>query len=161
MSYTLPPNLHMVHRTPKKLREVATPKVLNCDWLTSPEAWDKEKFSVNIVEFIEQTQGLNAYPDMVLIGMLTHQIDLYVVCSRQLAQKGLVADYNKGVTSGPSLYFSMADKALNRILQIMKELGITPSHRVGKVRSISPEALDVEEFMAEAVRLANPKIRNP
>ncbi len=85
---------------------------------------------------------------MVLIGMLTHQIDLYVECSRQLAQNGLVAEYNKGVTSGPSLYFSMADKSLNRILQIMKELGLTPSHRVGTVRSTSPEALAFEEFMA-------------
>ena len=128
MSYTLPPNLQMFHRTPKKLREVVAPKVLNCNWLTSPEAWEKEKFSNNIVEFIEQTQGLNAYPDMVLIGLLTHQIDLYVECSRQIAERGLVADYNKGVTSGPSLYFSMADKALNRILQIMKELGLTPGH---------------------------------
>ena len=148
MSYTLPPSLHMVHRTPKKLREVVAPKVLNCDWLTSPEAWEKEKFSNNIVEFIEQTQGLNAYPDMVLIGMLTHQIDLYVECSRQIAEKGLVAEYNKGVTSGPSLYFSMADKALNRILQIMKELGLTPGHRVGVVKSITKESLEMEAFLA-------------
>ena len=85
---------------------------------------------------------------MVLIGILSHQIGLYVECSRQLALKGLVADYNKGVTIGPSLYFSMADKALNRVLQIMKELGITPSHRIGKVSSTSPEALEFEEFMA-------------
>ena len=148
MSYTLPPSLHMVHRTPKKLREVVAPKVLNCDWLTSPEAWEKEKFSNNIVEFIEQTQGLNAYPDMVLIGLLTHQIDLYVECSRQIAEKGLVADYNKGVTSGPSLYFSMADKALNRILQIMKELGLTPGHRVGVVKSVTKESLEIEAFLA-------------
>jgi phage terminase small subunit len=122
--------------------------VLTCDWLTSPEAWEKEKFSSNIVEFIEQTQGLNAYPDMVLIGMLTHQIDLYVECSRQIAQKGLVADYNKGVTCGPSLYFSMADKALNRILQIMKELGLTPGHRVGVVKSVTKESLEMEAFLA-------------
>ena len=148
MSYTLPPSLHMVHRTPKKLREVVAPKVLSCDWLTSPEAWEKEKFSNNIVEFIEQTQGLNAYPDMVLIGLLTHQIDLYVECSRQIAEKGLVADYNKGVTSGPSLYFSMADKTLNRILQIMKELGLTPGHRVGVVKSVTKESLEVEAFLA-------------
>ncbi len=148
MSYTLPPNLQMFHRTSKKLREVVAPKVLNCNWLTSPEAWDKEKFSINIVEFIEQTQGLNAYPDMVLIGMLTHQIDLYVECSRHLAQKGLVADYNKGVTTGPSLYFSMADKALNRILQIMKELGLTPGHRVGVVKAVTKESLEMEAFLA-------------
>jgi phage terminase small subunit len=148
MSYTLPPNLQMFHRTPKKLREVVAPKVLNCNWLTSPEAWEKEKFSNNILEFIEQTQGLNAYPDMVLIGLLTHQIDLYVECSRQIAEKGLVADYNKGVTSGPSLYFSMADKALNRILQIMKELGLTPGHRVGIVKAVTKESLEMEAFLA-------------
>jgi phage terminase small subunit len=121
---------------------------LTCDWLTSAEAWEKEKFSNNIVEFIEQTQGLNAYPDMVLIGMLTHQIDLYVECSRQIADKGLEADYNKGVTSGPSLHFSMADKVLNRILQIMKELGLTPGHRVGVVKSVTKESLEVEAFLA-------------
>jgi hypothetical protein len=67
---------------------------------------------------------------------------------RQLVQKGLVADYNNGVTTGPSLYFSMADKALNRILQIMKELGLTPGHRVGVVRSTTPESLAMEAFLA-------------
>ena len=148
MNPNFPSSFHIIPSPPKKLRQVIAPKVLNCEWLTSPEAWDKEKFSSNIVEFIEQTQGLNAYPDMVLIGMLTHQIDLYVECSRQLAQNGLVAEYNKGVTSGPSLYFSMADKALNRVLQVMKELGLTPSHRIGTVRSTSPDALAFEDFMA-------------
>jgi len=106
MNQNLPPSFQIVHDRPKKQRQVLAPKVLNCDWLTSPEAWEKEKFSNNIVTFIEQTQGVNAYPNMVLIGMLTHQIDLYVECSRQLAQKGLVAEYNKGVTSGPSLFLN-------------------------------------------------------
>ena len=59
-----------------------------------------------------------------------------------------MADYNKGVTSGPSLHFSMADKVLNRILQIMKELGLTPGHRVGVVKSVTKESLEVEAFLA-------------
>ena len=62
-----------------------------------PETWEKEKFSRNIFEFIEQTQGLNAHPDMMFIGVLTQQIDVYVECALNMAQKGLVADYNKGV----------------------------------------------------------------
>lgn len=148
MNSNLPSSFHIVQVKPKKCKQVVALNVLTCDWLTSPEAWEKEKFSSNIVEFIEQTQGLSAYPDMVLIGMLTHQIDMYVECSRQLAQKGLVAEYNKGVTSGPSLYFSMADKALNRILQIMKELGLTPGHRVGVVKPTSTEALEIEALFA-------------
>ena len=84
MNPNFPSSFHIIPSPPKKLRQVIAPKVLNCEWLTSPEAWEKEKFSSNIVEFIEQTQGVNAYPDMVLIGMLTHQIDLYVECSRQM-----------------------------------------------------------------------------
>lgn len=108
----------------------------------------QKKFTNDIVTFIEQSQGVNAYPSMVLIGMLAHQIDLYVQCTHQLAQAGLVEEYNKGVTSGPSLYFSMADKALNRVLQLMKELGLTPSHQIGTVRSTSPDALDFEMLMA-------------
>ena len=48
----------------------------------------------------------------------------------------------------PSLHFSMADKALNRILQVMKELGLTPVHRVGVVRSTTPESLELEAFLA-------------
>ena len=39
-------------------------------------------------------------------------------------------------------------KALNRILQIMKELGLTPGHRVGVVRSLTPESLAMEAFLA-------------
>jgi len=122
----------------------------NCHWLTEPDAWDKSKFSGEIVRFIEQTQGVNAFPNLILIGMLAQQIDLYVQCTSQIANSGLLEVYNKGVTSGPSPYFNMADKALNRILQIMKELGLTPSHRVGKVLVNSPDALEFEKFMAGA-----------
>ena len=132
----------------KKSPKSMPTQVLSFDWLSNPEQWDKDQFSNDMITFIEQTQGSNAYPNMVLVGMLSHQVELYVECSRQLALKGLVADYNKGMTIGPSLYFSMADKALNRVLQIMKELGITPSHRVGAVKSKSPEALEFEEFIA-------------
>ena len=148
MNSNIPINLHIVKSPTKQLRAISPVIELHCDWLSDPAAWDKEKFTSDIVTFIEQSQGVNAYPNMVLIGMLAHQIDLYVQCTRQMANAGLVEAYNKGVTSGPSLYFSMADKALNRVLQLMKELGLTPSHRVGTVRSKTPEALAFEEFMA-------------
>jgi hypothetical protein len=119
-----------------------------CTWLNDPETWEKERFSEEIIQFIECSQGINTYPNLVLIGMLTHQIDLYVQCSKQIAQRGLIEGYNKGVTTGPSIYFSMADKTLNRVLQIMKELGITPMHRIGQVRAKSQESIDIEAFLA-------------
>ena len=141
-------NFHIVRSPLKKRREVMPTLEIKCEWLTDPTAWDKEKFSSDIAIFISHTQGVNAYPNAVLIGMLAHQIDLYVQCTLEMAHSGLVEVYNNGVTSGPSLYFSMADKALNRILQIMKELGLTPSHRVGVVRSTTPESLEMEAFLA-------------
>lgn len=118
------------------------------NWLTNPNDWDKDEFVADIVKFIEQTQGSNAYPNLVLIGLLANQIDIYVQCAREMSKTGLVEFYNKGATSGPSLHFSMADKALNRILQLMKELGLTPSHRVGVIKSTTPDALQLEELFA-------------
>ena len=148
MNSNIPSNLHIVKTTTKQIRP-ATPTIkLKCEWLSAPTCWDKEKFTVDIITFIEQSQGVNAYPNMVLIGMLAHQIDLYVQCTRHMSNGGLVEAYNKGVTPGPSLYFSMADKALNRVMQLMKELGLTPGHRIGVVKSVSPEALEFEELMA-------------
>jgi phage terminase small subunit len=120
----------------------------NCHWLIEPNAWDKAKFAGEIVRFIEQTQGVNAFPNLILIGMLAQQIDLYVQCTRQIANTGLLEVYNKGATAGPSLYFSMADKALNRILQLMKELGLTPSHRVGVVKPNSVGSIELEELFS-------------
>lgn len=121
---------------------------LNYDWLSDPNAWELDKFTYDIVKFIEQTQGVNSYPNMVLIGMLGHQIDLYIQCSRHIKESGLIEAYNNGATIGPSLYFSMADKSLNRIMQMMKELGLTPAHRVGHVKSTSPDSIAFEEFMS-------------
>lgn len=57
-------------------------KEFNCLWLVEPNAWNKAEFSGEIVQFIEQTQGVNTLPNLILIGMLAHQIDLYVQCTR-------------------------------------------------------------------------------
>ncbi len=117
---------------------------------TNPDKWDKNEYVADIIKFVEQTQGINTYPNLVLIGLLANQIDIYVKCSQEITKSGLVEFYNKGATSGPSLHFSMADKALNRIVQLMKELGLTPSHRVGVIKSTNPEALELEELFASA-----------
>jgi phage terminase small subunit len=133
---------------PSNLTSQSSAKEFNCHWLIEPNAWDKAKFAGEIVGFIEQTQGVNAFPNLILIGILAQQIDLYVQCTRQIANTGLLEVYNKGATSGPSLYFSMADKALNRIVQLMKELGLTPSHRVGVVKPNSVDLLELEELFS-------------
>jgi hypothetical protein len=137
--------------TPTFFANIAKPMSMqSTTWLTNPDKWDKDEFVAYIIKFVEQTQGINTYPNLVLIGLLANQIDIYVKCSQEITKSGLVEFYNKGATSGPSLHFSMADKALNRIVQLMKELGLTPSHRVGVIKSTNPEALELEELFASA-----------
>ena len=68
MNSKIPTNLHIVKSPTKQPRAVSPVIELNCDWLSDPAAWDKENFTTDIVTFIEQTQGVNAYPNMVLIG---------------------------------------------------------------------------------------------
>lgn len=132
---------HLAYRNQEHGNPPRPTNELTFDWLNNIEQWDKDKFSNDIAAFIEKTQGTNTYPNMILIGMLSHQIEVYCECYRQMEQHGLVADYNRGVTVGPSLYFSMADKALNRVLQIMKELGLTPRHLIGVVRKTDSEGV--------------------
>jgi hypothetical protein len=49
---------------------------LACDWLIDPGVWAKEPCFHGIVAFIEQTQGASKYPNMALIGVLAHQVDI-------------------------------------------------------------------------------------
>lgn len=128
-------------------RQDSTP-VLPLDWLKNDHEWDKNQFVSDIANFIESTQVANTFPNMVLVEMLGTQVDIYIQCVKKIEKTGLIESYNKGATTGPSVYFTMADKALNRALQIMKELGITPSHRIGVIKSRSPEAFEIEEFLA-------------
>ena len=84
--------------TNQKQRHQSKPsQVLTFDWLSDPDKWNKDQFSNDMITFIEQTQGANAYPNMVLIGMLSHQIEMYVECSRQLAGLDPVIQYRRYV----------------------------------------------------------------
>ena len=98
-------NFHIIRSPLKKRREVMPTLEINCEWLTDPAAWNKEKFTSDIATFILHTQGVNAYPNTVLIGMLAQQIDLYVQCTLKMAQTGLVEVYNNGVTPGQVFTF--------------------------------------------------------
>ncbi len=69
--------------------------------------------------------------DMQLVGMLASQIDIYVSSVKELKISGLVINFNNGVTVGSNPHMTIADKALNRVIQIMKELELSPKSRSG------------------------------
>ena len=73
--------------------------------------------------------------------MLASQIDIYVESVLKLRSEGLVVTFNGGVTLGPNPYMAIADRALYRSLQVMKELELSPKARDGyqSSRQISPD----------------------
>ena len=73
--------------------------------------------------------------------MLASQIEIYVESILKLREDGLVMAFNGGVTVGPNPHMAIADKALYRSLQVMKELELSPKSRDGyrSIRQISPD----------------------
>lgn len=65
-----------------------------------------------------------------LLAMLAKQVSLYTQSMRDLRMSGTVITFNNGVTLGPNPHISIADKSLNRIIQILKELRLIETEKV-------------------------------
>jgi phage terminase small subunit len=77
--------------------------------------------------------------------MLASQIEIYVQSISKLRSDGLVTAFNGGMTMGPNPYMAIADRALCRSVQVMKELELSPKSRDGyqSTRQLSPEILSL------------------
>jgi phage terminase small subunit len=66
-----------------------------------------------------------------LLGILVTQIEVYIESVKMLQTDGLAMTFNNGVTVGPNPHITIADRSLNRILQLMKEMELSPKARDG------------------------------
>jgi len=110
-------------------------------WMNQPDQWDREEFLRLTKQHLFKINGRVDLADVQLVGMLASQIDIYVTSIGELKLSGLVVHFNNGVTMGPSPHMTIADKALNRVIQLMKELQLSPKSREGgrQLTEISPE----------------------
>lgn len=99
------------------------------DWLGAPGSWNLEEFQAAARHYLLEKNGDFSESDAHLLAMLAFQISVYVECVTKLTQEGLVTVFNNGVTLGPNPHAALADKALNRSLQLMKELQLSPKAR--------------------------------
>jgi len=100
-------------------------------WLANPDDWSEDDFLSNANSYLLKKNGSVDIAEMHLLGILVTQISIYIKCFKILKSDGLIVGFNNGVTLGPNPHISIADKALNRILQLMKELEISPRSRDG------------------------------
>lgn len=140
----LPANLLIVReRTDRGSQPDAQPERMTdptSDWLKHPETWDRAVFIDHATSYLRQKNGSVDTADGHLLSMLASQIDIYVESILKLRSEGLVVNFNGGVTMGPNPYMAIADRALYRSLQVMKELELSPKAREGyqSNRQISP-----------------------
>jgi len=129
-SSKLPFNLNIIKK--KKLSESSeSNKLLMPTWLDKPESWNRNEFLETTKNYLFKKNGVLDMADIQLLGMLASQIEIYVSSVKELKNAGLVINFNNGVTLGPNPHMTIADKALNRIVQIMKELELSPKSRSG------------------------------
>lgn len=141
----LPENLHIVSgRTGKRAESDKLPEPAQdptSDWLEHPERWDRVVFIDCASKYLQQKNGGVTVADAHLLSMLASQIEIYVQSILKLRSEGLVMTFNGGVTVGPNPHMAIADRALYRSLQVMKELELSPKARDGykSTKQISPE----------------------
>jgi len=129
-SSKLPSNLNIIKES-KMSRTAEADESLMPTWLDEPDSWNRDDFLEKTKSYLFKKNGVLDMADMQLVGMLASQIDIYVSSVKELKISGLVINFNNGVTVGPNPHMTIADKALNRIVQIMKELELSPKSRSG------------------------------
>jgi phage terminase small subunit len=131
----LPEGLNIIRGERRKSCRLALDHDLNAavvpDWITNPHSWDRNEFIESASGYLHQKNGSVDIADRHLLGILASQIEIYIECVMRLRKDGLVTSFNAGMTSGPNPHIAIADKALNRSVQIMKELELSPKSREG------------------------------
>jgi len=143
----LPANLHIVLSPPSKkdghdsFTHSKADDDLTSDWIDRPEKWDRTRFIAIASNYLKKKNGGLDTADRHLLSMLASQIEIYVESILKLRSDGLVIAFNGGMTVGPNPYMTIADRALYRSIQVMKELELSPKSRDGyqSTRQLSPE----------------------
>lgn len=131
---TLPAELRIVRSTDKLIinPEKIRARIPQADWLENPDSWNASEFIKETSDFMYDIYGIDADQDKHLLAMLADQITFYVEAKKGVERDGIVAEFNGGVTKGASPYFSVMKDALNKIVVLMNELGLTPRSRLNK-----------------------------
>jgi phage terminase small subunit len=116
-------------------------------WLNDLSAWDQDHFLEEIKQFLIKKNGVIDEADVQLLAILVTQINLYIKSIREINISGSVIAFNNGITLGPNPHITIADKSLNRIIQLMKELELSPKSKDG-FRSNSSPSEELLNFLA-------------
>ncbi len=102
-------------------------------WLENPDLWDRAEFVSSTTELVMRMNGACPMAYAVLIAAMAHQVDIYVKCLKDIRINGLTIAYNRGTATGSNPHIRIGDGALSRIIQLAKELKLSPKESDGFV----------------------------
>lgn len=109
------------HRSPIKITGITSTKLSPELWLTDLMEWNRQAFIDEITELV----GIHAtLATTSKITMLACQIETFVKCQIHIKKHGLTLSQNNGATLGQNPHVKIADNALHRSMQILKDLGL-------------------------------------
>lgn len=135
MGSRLPPELHVVHGTRAKHKDMLLPddikdRVPTCEWIDDFEKWDKVKFQEEMSDFLWETYGIGCKQDRHILGAIAYNMDVFVQCARGMAKTEVLTHFNGGQNVGVNPLFLAGDRAMARVQSLMGELGLTPKSRL-------------------------------
>lgn len=131
-------NLNIISGRPTSKPELALQAAINPkQWLDNPKTWDGAHFVEKILELLEPNPTI---AETCKVYMLASQVEVFVSCQHHIKQHGLTISHNNGVTIGQNPHLKIADSALYRANQLMKELGLSFGKRINQ-KNNTPEFL--------------------
>jgi phage terminase small subunit len=112
----------MTHlHSPIEVAGKTAPRLFPEAWLTDQMEWNRQSFIDAITDLVGPHPTLAT---MSKITMLACQIESFVKCQIHIRQHGLTLSQNNGATVGQNPHVKIADNALHRSMQILKDLGL-------------------------------------
>jgi phage terminase small subunit len=110
-------NLH----SPTEAAKTTSTRLFPELWLTNQMEWNRQAFINEITDLVGPNPTLATSSK---ITMLACQIESFVKCQIHIKQHGLTLSQNNGATVGQNPHVKIADNALHRSMQILKDLGL-------------------------------------
>lgn len=105
-------------------------------WLDSPKTFSKTRFIAEFSEWLERVYGFKRAGYIYTLYFLGNEMETYMQ-----AKIGFEASGSELVINGrQNAFLKVQDIALQNILRLSKELGLTPTSRLTAAK---PEALDI------------------
>jgi phage terminase small subunit len=135
MTNRLPAELHLVHGTKAEHKAQPLPdkvraRVPKADWIDNPDSWDRSAFIKETSDFLWETYGIGSDQDKHVLAALAAQIEIWVMCWRGIQEEGVIVQEEASVRRIVNPNVAAGDKALQRALVLMGELGLTPKARL-------------------------------